>query len=305
MSNLPSGILLLDKQPEMTSFDCIRNLKRIWKRTDLGHGGTLDRFASGMLPILVGEGLKLVRFFLESHPTLPTYWKSYAGTFDFGSSTETGDPEGAVLETRPVTNLTLERVTAAMNTFVGHATEQMPPRFSAKKINGERASDLARAGKEPDLKPVQVTIRSFRCTGIEGNRVHFEADCSKGTYVRSLALDLARKLDTVAHVTALRRTAVGDFLIANALTLAQVEAMPMEKSLLNMQQSTQFMPALELIGLELQQLRVGKTDGIGARLSNSGLAANVYCAKTSTGIPVGLFELSKDRQVKFLRGIVD
>ncbi len=302
MSSKPSGILLLDKQPEMTSFDCIRNLKRIWKRTDLGHGGTLDRFASGMLPILVGEGLKLVRFFLESHPTLPTYWKSYAGTFEFGSATETGDPEGTVTETRPVPELTLERVTAAMNTFVGAPIEQMPPRFSAKKINGERASDLARAGKEPDLKAVQVTIRSFHCTGIEGNRVHFTADCSKGTYVRSLALDLARNLDTVAHVTALRRTAVGDFRVESALTLAQLETLPIEKALLDMDHSTAFMPRLELIGVELEQLRVGKTDGIGARLANSGLTPSVYCARWA-GAPVGLFELAKDRQVKFLRGI--
>ncbi|MBI3557274.1 MAG: tRNA pseudouridine(55) synthase TruB [Deltaproteobacteria bacterium] len=304
MSQNSSGILLLDKQPEMTSYDCIRNLKRIWKRTDIGHGGTLDRFASGMLPILVGEGLKLVRFFLESHPTLPTYWKSYAGTFEFGTATETGDPEGDVLETRPVSGLTPERVTAAMSTFVGAPCEQMPPQFSAKKINGERASDLARAGKVPELKPVQVYIRNFECTGIEGNRVHFTADCSKGTYVRSLALDLARKLDTVAHVTALRRTAVGDFKVESALTLAQVEAMPLEKSLLDMQRSTSFMPALELIGIELEQLRVGKTDGIGARLANSGLAPNIYCARNAAGLPVGLFELAKDRQVKFLRGII-
>src|SRR4051812_25083817 len=91
-----SGILLLDKPAGITSFDCIRALKKTWNRSDLGHAGTLDKFATGLLPILAGEGLKLVRFFQENYPTLPTYWKTYAGTIALGSQTETGDTEGAV-----------------------------------------------------------------------------------------------------------------------------------------------------------------------------------------------------------------
>ncbi|MBI3544170.1 MAG: tRNA pseudouridine(55) synthase TruB [Deltaproteobacteria bacterium] len=298
----PSGILILDKPAGMTSFDCIRKLKKIWNRSDLGHGGTLDKFATGLLPVLAGEGLKLARFFLESYPGLPTYWKTYTGTFALGTSTETGDPEGAVVETRDAGMLTVERVQAAMDSFTGHAYEQMPPRYSAKKIGGERASDLARAGIEAELKPSLVTIRRFRCLGIEGARVHFEAECSKGTYVRVLATDLARKLDTVGHVAELRRTAVGTFEIASAVKFEQLEGIA-AAGLLDLNAATSFIPSLELISGELEQLRVGRTDLIATRLANSGRAPGIYCARTPAA-PVALFELDAEKHASFLRAFV-
>ena len=294
----PSGILLLDKQPGMTSFDCIRSLKRSWRRTDLGHGGTLDMFASGLLPVLAGEALKLARFFLESYPALPTYWKTYEGVFEMGRSTETGDPEGAVLETRDPGVLTVERIQAAMTEFVGKSYDQTPPRYSAKKIGGERSSDLARAGVEAELKAVPVTVRSFTCTGVEGNLVRFSTECSKGTYVRVLATDLARKLDTVAHVRELRRTAVGTFTLGQAVRLDAVQTPESSAGLLDMKAATAFLPPFPLLGGELEQLAVGRTDGVAARLANSGLEPNVYCAHARSG-PVGLFELSPARHWRF------
>lgn len=300
MSRKPDGLCLVHKQPGMTSFDCIRALKRTWGRTDLGHGGTLDKFASGVLPVLAGEGLKLVRFFLESYPALPTYWKSYSGTFEFGVATETGDPEGEITERSETSNLTIEAVNAAMASFTSGVYEQLPPRFSAKKIGGNRASDLARAGKELELKAVPVTIKSFNCPRIEGNLVHFEVICSKGTYVRSLAVDLARKLGSVAYVKTLCRTAVGDFKLDQALTLEQIAMASPEDAIPGLAHATSFLPPYELLARELDELRVGKVDGVLSRLSNSGLGAGVYCARSERG-PVALLELDSAKHAHFLR----
>ena len=120
------ALLLLHKPAGMTSFDCIRKLKHTWKRKDLGHGGTLDKFATGLLPVLIGEGLKLVRFFLENHPELSTYWKTYSGTITLGRATETGDPEGETSKTMPVPTLSREKIEAAMKSFVGIEYMQTP-----------------------------------------------------------------------------------------------------------------------------------------------------------------------------------
>jgi tRNA pseudouridine55 synthase len=297
-----SGILLLDKEPGMTSFDCIRNLKRTLNRSDLGHGGTLDLFASGLLPVLVGEGLKLARFFLESHPNLSTYWKTYSGIFQFGTATDTADPEGDVIETRSIGELTIERMTAAMNTFAHASYDQTPPRFSAKKFDGVRASDLVRQGKDPEMKTARITLKRFVCTKIEGNEVHFEVECSKGTYVRSLAVDLARKLDTVAHVKSLRRIAVGEFSVERAVRLDKVS----NDTIRPLAQATSFLGQFPLIRGELEQLRVGRFDNVAARLANSGFPANVYCATEifeGEVQPVGLFELTSEYRVSYLRGI--
>lgn len=301
--NSPDGLLLLHKQPGLTSFDCIRDLKRLWGRKDLGHGGTLDKFASGVLPIFAGEALKLSRFFLENYPTLPTYWKTYQGTFEFGVATETADPEGAIVERREPRNLTVSAVQEAMNAFVNVPYQQMPPKYSAKKIAGARASDLVREGKEVELKRVPVTLRSFVCTGVDGHNVHFETTCSKGTYIRSLALDLAERLDTVAYVKELRRTAVGNFTIENAKTLEELRSIAEESALLGLGAATSFLPRFDLIAGEIEQLRVGRVDLISTRLSNSGFEPGVYCAFSESN-PVALFEKSSDKTGKFIRAFV-
>jgi tRNA pseudouridine55 synthase len=302
-----SGLVLINKSEGMTSFDCIRALKRSWKRTDLGHGGTLDKFATGALPVLVGEGLKLVRFFLDEYPTLPTYWKTYAGVFELGSATETGDPEGAVIETLPVPALSVDGVNAAMASFVNTRYEQLPPKYSAKKIGGERSGDLARKGIEAKLEPVLVTIRKFHCTAVRENLVYFEVECSKGTYIRTLAVDLAKKLGTAAHLKALCRLAVGTFRVDQALTLQQIEERGPEAAIQDLTQASSFLPTFPLWGNELEQLRVGKTDGLVTRLANSGQPAGAYRAMTEINgsqQPVALLELTPERRGIFLRAFV-
>lgn len=294
---MKSGIILLHKQADMTSFDCIRALKRTLDRTDLGHGGTLDKFATGLLPVLVGEGLKLARFFLESYPTLSTYWKTYTGRFELGTATDTCDPTGEVVKTAEVPLLDKTQVQAAMSSFVRVTYEQMPPRFSAKKVGGERASDLVRSGHEPELKAVPVTIKRFECKSIDEKTVEFEVECSKGTYIRSLAEDLAKKLNTVAHVKTLCRGAVGNFSLANALELDSID----DGSIQGMEFATSFLGSFQVRQEEVAQLAVGKTIDIGLRLANSGFSAGVYCATDSSNQPLALFELSTEKRVNFIR----
>jgi tRNA pseudouridine55 synthase len=293
-----SGLYLIHKPTGITSFDCIRDLKRRLNRRDLGHGGTLDKFASGVLPVFAGEGLKLARFFLESYPSLSTHWKTYEGVFRFGTATDTADPEGIVIEHREVPTLSKERVQAAMQTFVETTYNQTPPRYSAKKIEGNRASDLARAGKELELKPVPVTIRRFTCTAVEGQDVFFEVECSKGTYVRALAEDLAAKLETVAHVRSLSRTAVGNFKLSDACTLEN-------PTLLDMEQAVSFLPTFSLLPNEAEHIRVGQIQDLLARLANAGLEPNAYCAvaevANTKAKPIALLELKSGRQAFFLR----
>ncbi|MEW6055274.1 MAG: tRNA pseudouridine(55) synthase TruB [Bdellovibrionota bacterium] len=304
---MKSGLVLVHKQSGMTSFDCVRNLKRLWKRTDIGHGGTLDKFATGVLPILMGEGLKLARFFLDSYPNLATHWKTYEGVFELGISTSTGDPEGEATEKADVPALTESKITDAMSEFVGSPYLQTPPQYSAKKVGGERASDLARQGKVSELKPVPVLLKRFHCLKFEGNRIYFEVECSKGTYVRVLAQDLAEKLGTKAHVAELRRTSVGNFALDRALTLEQIAALDPDQAILGLEVATSFLEPFPLIGSELEQLKVGRTMNLSTRLANAGLKPSVYCAKTySNGreVPVALLELDLEKNAKFLRAFV-
>ncbi len=292
-------LLLLNKPSGQTSYDCIRHLKKFLNRTDLGHGGTLDRFAKGVLPIFFGEGLKLVRFFLDHYPTLPTFWKKYKGTISLGVATDTGDPEGTETEKRTVPNLTQEHIQSAMQFFVEEVYEQTPPNFSAKKIAGQRASTLARQGKKIDLKPTMITIKDFCCHCWDQSSIKFEATCSKGAYMRVLANDLAKKLDTVGHLSELTRIGVGLWELSQTFTLEEIEHKGMECAL-TLEEATSFLPKFPLLFSEVDLLKIGKVDGLLARLSNSGLSHNAYCA-VYQNIPMALLELLPSKKSLFLR----
>jgi len=301
---LTSGLVLLDKPSEMTSFDCIREIKKALNRRDVGHGGTLDKFATGLLPVLVGDGLKLVRFFLESYPELSTYWKTYQGVFVFGTRTLTGDPEGEIIESRPLkAPLDTVHVQEAMQTFIGQTYEQRPPVYSAKKLQGFRASDLARAGETPELAAVPVHIKRFNCLSVDQENIRFEVECSKGTYVRVLAEDLAAKLGEVAYTKELRRTHVGCFSVEQAISLSALCESPKDQAVLSMTEATRFLPRLEILENEIQDLRVGKTTNVLTRLANSGGKPGAYCAVSATGIPLALLQLHEGRRTEFLRAL--
>lgn len=209
-----NGWVVLDKPVGMTSTHAVSRLKRVFNAKKAGHAGTLDPLASGLLPVAFGEATKTVPFVQEGE-------KAYRFTVRWGIETDTDDSDGAVTaqsEERP----NEAAILALLPRFTG-TIDQKPPAFSAIKINGERAYDLARDGEMPDLACRPVTIHSLELVGAEGDEAIFEARCGKGTYVRALARDFGRELGCLGHVTALRRTRVGPFREEHAVTLAELD----------------------------------------------------------------------------------
>lgn len=198
-----SGWVVLDKPVGMTSTYAVAVVKRAFAAKKAGHAGTLDPLASGILPIALGEATKTVPFVMEGR-------KRYRFLVRWGVETDTDDAEGAPVATSEI-RPTPEAIRAALPRFTG-AIMQTPPKFSAVKIAGERAYDLARAGEEVTMEPRPVEIERLELVAVpDADHAEFEATCGKGTYVRALARDLAHALGTCGHVAALRRTAVGPF----------------------------------------------------------------------------------------------
>jgi tRNA pseudouridine55 synthase len=211
------GWVVLDKPVGMTSTYAVSVIKRLFSAKRAGHAGTLDPLASGCLPIALGEATKTVPFVMDGR-------KIYRFAIRWGEERDTDDAEGRVVElsdTRP----TPQAIEALLPSFVG-AIEQVPPRFSAIKIDGERAYDIARDGEEPELKPRFVNVDRLALTETrDPDHSEFEAECGKGTYVRALARDLGRALGCFGHVAALRRIAVGPFAEKDMISLEEVQAL--------------------------------------------------------------------------------
>jgi tRNA pseudouridine55 synthase len=217
---LPDGVLVVDKPSGPTSFDVVRRITRAARLRGVrrvGHGGTLDPLASGVLPICVGEGTKLAGFLLDAD-------KEYEVTIRLGAETDTYDAAGAITARHDASGVDEARVRAALPAFTG-AIEQRPPIYSALKRDGRPLYAYARAGETVEIAPRAVTIHELALTSFDGpEAVSLRLRCSKGTYVRSLAFDLGRVLGVGAHVTALRRTRSGPFGLADAQTLDAVLA---------------------------------------------------------------------------------
>lgn len=221
------GVLLIDKPSGMTSHDVVDQVRRKLRMKRIGHAGTLDPMATGLLIILVGKATKLSQF-------LTSLDKTYSGTIKLGESTNTQDADGEITVTRPVPELTQLKVQFAMSDFVGDQY-QTPPMFSAVKINGQRLYKLARKGQEVEREPRFIRVSSFQATRFESPEIDFRLDCSKGTYVRTLANDLGEKLECGAHLTALRRDASNDFNVSKAIELdafKEMEISEIEKRLI-------------------------------------------------------------------------
>jgi tRNA pseudouridine55 synthase len=204
------GWVCLDKPLELGSTEAVSIVRRLFDAQKAGHAGTLDPLATGILPIALGEATKTVPFMMEAE-------KVYRFTLTWGVSTDSVDAEGAEIarsDVRP----SQEAIEAALPTFVGEI-EQVPPRFSAIKVDGQRAYDLARDGAEFELKSRPVTIHEATITAADTDRVEIRVRTGKGVYIRSLARDLALMLGAEGHVTALRREQVGPFSTENAVSL--------------------------------------------------------------------------------------
>ncbi len=211
------GWVVLDKPVGMTSTHAVSVIKRLFKAKRAGHAGTLDPLASGCLPIALGDATKTVPFVMDGR-------KAYGFTVRWGEERDTDDAEGRVVtssDARP----SADAIEALLPGFVG-AIEQVPPRFSAIKIEGERAYDIARDGEVFELKPRVVNIERLSLEEmVDADHSRFHAECGKGTYVRAIARDLGRLLGCGGHVSALRRTAVGPFQDGDMISLERVEAL--------------------------------------------------------------------------------
>lgn len=211
-----NGVLIIDKPAGLTSHDVVNRVRRIIAQRSVGHLGTLDPLATGVLPLVFGNLTRLAQFYTDSE-------KNYEGTIRFGFATDTYDAEGDPLGPHHPVTASLEQVRNAAQRFQG-TIEQTPPPFSAKKIHGVPAYKLARKKKEVTLPSVQVEIHEFEITSCENERAEFCARVASGTYMRSVAHELGSALGCGAHLESLRRTRVAEFSIADAHTLEQVEA---------------------------------------------------------------------------------
>lgn len=210
-----SGVLIIDKPPGMTSHDVVARVRRVIGIRQVGHFGTLDPFATGVLPISVGKATRFAQFYLRSR-------KAYEGSMRFGFCTDTYDATGKpTSESAPVI-LDPAQLEKVFREFTGRLM-QTPPPFSAKRVGGVRAYKLARQDKPVPLTPVEVEIYALELLGTEGDRVHFAVECSGGTYVRSLAHDVGQKVGCGAHLAGLRRTAVAEFTLSRAITLERLQ----------------------------------------------------------------------------------
>ena len=306
-----SGWIIIDKPVGIGSTNVVGWVKRALReagepKTRVGHGGTLDPLASGVLPIALGEATKLAGFMLDAT-------KAYDFTISFGSQTDTLDLEGAVIATSEHLP-TLAEIEAVLPRFTG-LIEQVPPAYSALKVDGKRAYDLARAGAAVELKSRQVTVfkltvrpersrgtfspgvsTSLDTNGLDG--ITLSATVSKGTYIRSLARDIALALGTVGHVTMLRRTKAGPFTLEQAISLdfldRAAKARELDGAVLPLIAGLDDIPALPVTPDEARLLHFGQ------RLSGNPALPGLHLA-TDAGRPIALVEVTAG-DVKVVRG---
>ena len=248
------GWINLDKPLGLTSTQAIGRIRRVLNPAKIGHAGTLDPLATGILPIAMGDATKVIPYSQDAS-------KTYFFTVKWGEATETEDAEGAVIKTsdyRPA----LEDVQKILPDFIGDI-EQIPPKYSAIKIDGQRAYDLARAGEEVDIKTRDVYIESLEIIEAREQSADFRVVCGKGTYVRALGRDIAEALGTCGHISMLRREKVGFFTLENAISLELLENMSdsaaLEEVLMPLQAPLDDIPALPVSVQEASKLKNGQS----------------------------------------------
>ncbi|WP_151671842.1 tRNA pseudouridine(55) synthase TruB [Nitrincola schmidtii] len=270
------GIFLLDKPAGMSSNKALQQIKHLYGAAKAGHTGALDPLATGLLPICLGEATKFSQYLLDSD-------KAYLTTARLGEKTDTADADGVVIETRPVPALLdKDQIETLLKTHFSGQIDQVPPIYSALKVQGQPLYKLARKGIEVEVKSRQVTIHSIRLLAIREQELDLEVFCSKGTYIRSIVQDLGELLGCGAHVSRLRRTHVGGYNAAQMLDFdqlhANIQALPESTSeciqnyldglLLPPWSAIESLPLCELTEEQSIALRQGK------RLANLGLATD-------------------------------
>ena len=216
MNGTPEGVLLVDKPQGMTSHDVVDHVRRIYGLKKVGHAGTLDPMATGLMLILVGKATKISQYLMSMD-------KEYAGVMKLGQVTDSQDADGKVIEEKPVPELSEEEARVCMNSFLGDQY-QTPPMFSACKVNGKRLYKLAHKGKVIAREPRVIHIGKFELTDFNLPEISFLVASSKGAYIRTIAHDFGAKIGCGAHLNVLCRTAVGKFRVEESETLETLEA---------------------------------------------------------------------------------
>lgn len=265
-----NGVVIIDKPAGLTSHDVVNRVRRALHERSVGHLGTLDPSATGVLPLVIGNMTRLAQFYTSSE-------KTYEGVIRFGFATDTYDAEGDPTGQNQAVSLSLDQVRLLAAHFQG-VIQQMPPPFSAKKINGVPAYKLARKQKEFALKPVQVEIKEFEILAVENNRASFRARVASGTYMRSVAHDMGQQMGCGAHLESLRRTVLAEFTLADAHSLDELTAADNSAEELFVHPRT-LLPDLPCV------------------TANDEMAARIRSGRT-----VNLPELSRARQVKVFQG---
>ena len=211
------GIIKINKQKGYTSHDVVSKMRKILHTKKIGHTGTLDPMAEGVLPILIGKATKIEKYLIEHN-------KTYVATIKLGEKRDTGDCEGNIVEKKEVPFFETQKIKDVLSTFIGKQ-EQIPPMYSAIKVNGKKLYEYARQGIKVELEPRKIEIYSIELINLDNieNQIVFKVSCSKGTYIRTLCEDISEKLDTIGYMKELNRIKVGEFSIENSIKIEELE----------------------------------------------------------------------------------
>lgn len=239
------GLILINKQKGFTSHDVVNVIRKKLNIKKVGHTGTLDPNATGVLPILVGKATKISKYLIEHN-------KTYIATIKLGEKTDTGDSEGRVIETKKVPkNLEKEEIEQALTDFLGKQ-KQLPPIYSAIKVKGKKLYEYAREGQEVKLEPRDIEIYKIKLLEYKYNKIKIEAECSKGTYMRTLCEDIAKKLETVGYMEELQRTKINEFKIGNSILLDNINIKNVEQKLIKIEEIFKEKNSIELNDKKLE-----------------------------------------------------
>ena len=233
------GVIIINKQKGFTSHDIVNVIRKKLDIKKVGHTGTLDPNATGVLPILVGKATKISKYLIEHD-------KTYIATIKLGEKTDTGDSEGQVIETKKVSeNLEEKNINQVLNNFLGKQ-KQLPPMYSAIKINGKKLYEYAREGQEVKVEPRDIEIYKIKLLEYKNNKIKFEVECSKGTYIRTLCEDIANKLGTLGYMEELQRTKVNNFDIKDAISLEYLDKVTIKEKIISIEEIFKDKPNIDL-----------------------------------------------------------
>ncbi|SMC65215.1 tRNA pseudouridine(55) synthase TruB [Sporomusa malonica] len=247
---MQSGIINVLKPPGMTSHDVVAFIRRLYSIKRVGHAGTLDPAAAGILPVFIGNATRLVEYLTDAD-------KSYRAELTFGLETDTGDDTGQIINRRSYNKPSASQIKEVLTSFIG-ATEQIPPMYSAIKVGGKKLYELARAGQTVERKPRKIMIDNIALVTEYETGIVFDVTCSKGTYIRTLCADIGYKLNCLAVMSFLVRTRVGSFSLEQSLTLEEILANK-EQAVQSADSVLTHVPAIVLSEQESQAVKNGRT----------------------------------------------